>query len=428
MIQELFNSAIEWLKNNQFASGGLVLGVGAVAYRHGGKVLAIIKGFIWRRIFITVRMDRFNYGFEWMRSWLGDFLSENDKLIHEYEIKASNDGNRSDIALNQSDGRWFLTPEGFRVFVNMSRIEEKTDFGTRIYNKMTLTTGRWNKTKLRALMSKIGTEYGQKKAGKIYMPNQDGTDWVEWCDVPATKIEHVILDSDTKDKLLDDLQQFLDSEERYRELGLSYKRGYLLYGPPGNGKTSLIRALANHLNKSIAFVKGSSLRFSDVQQLIGRTGSDKLIVIEDIDRSTVVNEQRPQKTDEKETTDVPYSRTAGNILQDILNLMDGVQGGNGQIIITTANHPERLDKAFLRPGRIDRQVELANASKEQAHAIFIRFFGEGCQDLAKAFADNFEPGKLSMAQLQQIILANLEDPTAAINAMANHTAVKHEVS
>lgn len=385
---------LDFLRNNQFASGGLMMGIGAILYRHGSSMLCTVRDFFWRRIFITVKMDRWTYGFEWVRCWLGDALEDSEKIIHEYEIRAHVGSSKSDITLNQSDGKWLIAPDGFRVFVNMHRVEEQTDHGTRVYNKMTLTTGRWNKKKLVALMSHVGEDYGQKRAGKIYMPDKDGTDWIEWCDIPETSMDHIILSSNIKENLLDDLDVFLDSEERYRELGLSYKRGYLLYGPPGNGKTSLIRALANHLGKSIAFVKGSSLAGGSVQQLIARTGSDKLIVVEDIDRSAVVNEE------DKEANDLG-SRMAGNVLQDILNLLDGVQGGNGQILITTANHPEKLDKAFMRPGRIDCKIELENADSEQSRLMFVKFFGEhGADD----FASGIVPGEKSMAEVQQILL------------------------
>ena len=81
--------------------------------------------------------------------------------------------------------------------------------------------------------------------------------------------------------------------------------------------------------------------------------------------------------------------------------MDGVQGGNGQIIIATANHPERLDPAFLRPGRIDYKIELTNGSKEQARAMFVRFHGE---EGADEFADSIVGGQFSMAELQQQVM------------------------
>ena len=381
---------LEFFRNNQFASGGLALGAGTILYKHGAGLFWSVKDFIWKRLFITVRMDRFTYGFEWMRSWLGDSLESSGKLIHEYEIEAIVNSKNSSIELSQSDGRWLFKPDGFRVFINMHRIEEQTELGTRVYNKMTLTTGRWNRRRLVGMMAKIGEDYGRKRAGKIYTPNGDGTDWVVWCKLPYNKLSDVILDDGMQEALVADLDLFMRSEDRYLELGLSYKRGYLLHGPPGNGKTSMIRALANHLGKSIAFVRGSSLCITAVRQLIARAGSDKLIVIEDIDRSSAATDEKPDGLLGKEST-----------LQDVLNLMDGVQGGNGQIIITTANHPERLDPAFLRPGRIDYQIELTNGSRAQARALFVRFHGE---DGADAFVDGLDDGQFSMAELQQMVM------------------------
>lgn len=407
--------AMEFLRNNHFASGGVVLGIGAMLYRHGGTIVSKIRGFVSRRLFVTVKIDRWTYGFEWIRAWIKEQLEKEKKLIYEYEIEAEIQGNDSTITLRQSDGRWFLTPRGFRIFVQMDRVEEKTDTGTRIYSKMSLMTARWNRKKLEHLMSVVGAQYGKKPAGKIYIPNQDGADWEVWCNVPETNLEHIVLPADLKRSLLEDLDTFINSEERYRNLGLSYKRGYLLFGPPGNGKTSLIRALAHHLNKSIAFVKAADLARQKVQNLISKTGGDKIIVVEDIDRASVVNAvPEPHALARATTEEVELIAWRQDSLQTILNLLDGVQGGNGQIIIMTANHPERLDAAFLRPGRIDRKFGLDNANRIQIEELFVKFYGSDKREVAKIFSALLPSGKISMARLQQHFIAYIDNHTDAI--------------
>ena len=429
---EVFDSALEWLKANQFASGGMVLGVGAMAYRHGGSILGSIKGFISRRVFVTVKIDRWTYGFEWVRSWLRNELESKHRIIHEFEINASICNNESDIKLTQSDGRWLVCPNGFRIFANMSRVEEQTNNGTKIYSKMSLTTMRWNKKKLEKLMSQIGNEYGNKPPGQIYTPNSDGTDWEVWCNVPDTKFEHVILPHALRSDILSDLDTFLKAEKRYRELGISYKRGYLLFGPPGNGKTSFIRAIAHHLDKSIAFVKASRLAKPSIQHLISKTGSDKIIVIEDIDRANIVNASL-RGQEEKTTLDAQSQLIDDHnqeSLQAILNLLDGVQGGNGQIIITTANHPERLDPAFLRPGRIDRKFKLSNGTNEQVVSLFIKFFGEEHRDAGETFASMLPEEMFSMARIQQHLIENQNDcggVVSNINRLLNDEFTKKEL-
>ena len=83
---------IEWMmecfRNNEFAAGGLAIGSATILYRHGGQFVASMRSFLWKRLFVTVRMDRFTYGFEWVRAWLCDSLEDSGKLIHEYEIEA----------------------------------------------------------------------------------------------------------------------------------------------------------------------------------------------------------------------------------------------------------------------------------------------------------------------------------------------------
>ncbi len=78
----------------------------------------------------------------------------------------------------------------------------------------------------------------------------------------------------------------------------------------------------------------------------------------------------------------------------------------------TTNHPESLDAALLRPGRVDRRVEFANATAHQARRLFLRFF-PGEEELAQVFAEGVEDEEASMATLQERLLQFRDDPEAA---------------
>ncbi|XP_059661427.1 AAA-ATPase At3g50940-like [Cornus florida] len=165
--------------------------------------------------------------------------------------------------------------------------------------------------------------------------------------------KNLAMDSGLKKALVEDLENFLRGEGFYRRIGKAWKRGYLLYGPPGTGKSSLIAAIANHLNFDIY-----DLDLADVQSnwhlrsLLLSTSSRSIIVIEDIDCTIKL-----QNREDGEVQDNSQKVT----LSGLLNFIDGLWSycGDERVIIFTTNHKERLDPALLRAGRMDMHVEMS---------------------------------------------------------------------
>ena len=83
----------------------------------------------------------------------------------------------------------------------------------------------------------------------------------------------------------------------------------------------------------------------------------------------------------------------------LLNAIDGVASQEGCILIMTTNHLEKLDPAFVRPGRVDVMKEIRNASQEQLKKMFLRFYS-GDEDIASEFSRRLPVGVISMAKLQ----------------------------
>ncbi|KLO10975.1 P-loop containing nucleoside triphosphate hydrolase protein [Schizopora paradoxa] len=199
----------------------------------------------------------------------------------------------------------------------------------------------------------------------------------------------IVLEPGVKDMLLADCRDFLTSEDWYAERGIPFRRGYLLHGVPGSGKTSLIHSLAGELGLDIYVVSLSSKGMSDntLATLMGQVPSRCILLLEDLDAAFTRGVSRdanstgsPTSTTTTSTTTTPKPTTAvesdGSTLSlsGLLNSLDGVAAAEGRLLFATTNHIERLDPALSRPGRMDVWVNFTNASKWQAEGIFKCFF------------------------------------------------------
>ena len=161
--------------------------------------------------------------------------------------------------------------------------------------------------------------------------------------------------------LLEDARRFLVRQAWYAERGVPWRRGYLFHGQPGTGKTSLIRALASELDLDLAALDLSmpELNDSGLRDLLGSLPKRAALVLEDID---TVAPGRDPKTDRRLS------------LSGLLNALDGLGAAEGRLMFMTSNHPERLDPALIRPGRIDLSVAIGPLGPADAARMVARFY------------------------------------------------------
>ncbi|KAH0583154.1 hypothetical protein H2248_011037 [Termitomyces sp. 'cryptogamus'] len=217
----------------------------------------------------------------------------------------------------------------------------------------------------------------------------------------------IVLQPGVKDMLLADCKDFLTSEEWYAERGIPFRRGYLLHGVPGSGKTSLIHSLAGELGLDIYVVSLSSKGMSDntLTTLMGHVPSRCILLLEDLDAAFTRSVSR-----DSSSTGTPTAATASTSssttestdgstlsLSGLLNSLDGVAAAEGRLLFATTNHIERLDPALSRPGRMDVWVNFTHATKWQAEGIFKCFFP--CKPTSNNAASNAAPTDASQTNL-----------------------------
>lgn len=91
-----------------------------------------------------------------------------------------------------------------------------------------------------------------------------------------------------------------------------------------------------------------------------------------------------------------------------MNALDGLASPAGAIIVLTSNHPERLDPALLRHGRVDLKCEFPHATEKQVADLFRSFYPDCSVEAAVKFSKSFEPGKMNLAALQDFFIQNRE--------------------
>jgi hypothetical protein len=205
----------------------------------------------------------------------------------------------------------------------------------------------------------------------------------------------VVLDSPVKAALVADFHNYLRSEEWYRTMGLSYKRGYMFYGPPGTGKTSLVLALASEGKRDIYSLDLSKMNSdADLDQAFEQLPDTCLVVLEDVDAMGTMTHSRVQQQQQQQQQEPPVttkpnaivdallaasgvddsSQRQGVSLSALLNHLDGVGSNHGRIFVLTTNHPEVLDPALVRPGRVDMKICMGLCSQDQLRQFFVLYF------------------------------------------------------
>lgn len=197
-------------------------------------------------------------------------------------------------------------------------------------------------------------------------------------DYKGRNFSNVFVPNKQEDLILNSVNSFMHSREWYMQHHIPYHFGILLYGPPASGKTSIAQAIVEQFKiRNTVVVTGDSLYklasiVDESAPFYYSKNKSRAVIVEDIDCSEISSMRGSVPDTYKNKED--YQRSG---LGTLLNSIDGIYAPSNIIYIFTTNHPEQIDPALIRPGRIDLALKIDYANEETFRKFCEFHYGEG---------------------------------------------------
>ncbi|KAK3303457.1 BCS1 N terminal-domain-containing protein [Chaetomium strumarium] len=367
---EIYNMLMAWVANQRFSQGA-------------------------RRFVVNTNLNS--------RSWY--LWRWDDDEEAEEEEQAVDSRKKKALAYTPTFGsHWFLYKGRILIFRRTQNTQQSAFLTVSEREEISISCFGRNPWILKELLHQAREEYMKRDEAKtlIYRgTTKSGSSEPQWqrCMARTSRpFSTVILNEKVKQELIDDVTDYLNPATRrwYSNRGIPYRRGYLLYGPPGTGKSSLSLALAGFFKMRIYIVSLSSVTANEenLATLFAELPRRCVVLLEDIDTAGLThtredgnqggdngndNDNETNSTNTTRNSRLPPGATpnpnpnnnSGRLsLSGLLNILDGVASQEGRVLIMTTNHIDKLDKALIRPGRVDMIVKFDRADTEMIASLF----------------------------------------------------------
>ncbi|KXJ70494.1 mitochondrial chaperone BCS1 [Aedes albopictus] len=407
--------------NPYFGAGfGLFgLGAGAAMLRKGLQGALIL---FRRHYMITLEVPCRDKSYQWVLQWITQKGAKHTQhLSVETSFQQRDTGHiKTKYDFIPSIGTHIMRYGGTWIKVDRAREQHTLDLHAGIpWETVQLTAFGRDKNLYFKILEEARQLALKNTEGKTIMYSAMGSEWRPFGHPRKRRpLKSVVLDDGVSDRILRDCREFIQNPQWYADRGIPYRRGYLLYGPPGCGKSSFITALAGEIEFGICLLNLSERGLTDdrLNHLMNVAPQQSIILLEDIDAAFLSREDtKMQKAAFEGLNRVTFS--------GLLNCLDGVASTEARIVFMTTNYLERLDPALIRPGRVDVKEYVGYCTRHQLEQMFMRFYaGEEGAINAKIFADKvLQDGRnVSPAQVQGYFMIHKMSDQATVLENVNN--------
>jgi len=258
----------------------------------------------------------------------------------------------------------------------------------------------------------------RERGGAITVHNWSTKDssWEERQDVLPRKLSTVCISEKNRTDILKRIDEFTENKAKYRRKGLTYKLSMIFTGPPGTGKSTLCKSVAGHYAKDLYLLDLASMTNKSLLNALTTVKPGSIVLIEDVDGAgNAVKDRTDEKQDLVTMLDIQELT-----LQGVLNAIDGVISLDNVLIFMTTNHPEKLDAAFQRKGRIDYHYVIDNMTKTEIQDYMKIMYDDhpSIQNMLSALnhvgrSDLWLPG----CEVENAYKENMEDPLGFVDEL-----------
>lgn len=299
----------------------------------------------------------------------------------------------SDIAMGYGK-HWFIFG---KFLMSFERVVNNSSMTYDINEEIILTAIGRNHQVFNDLFTRIKDTFEKENLLRVSVWSQNS--WKVLSRQYIRNMSSVFIGKEQKDLINEHIINFMQNKNWSIEKGVPWRTGILLSGPPGTGKTSLIKAISGMLPSKSLYILSGNLSDRDMRDALASVVEGGVVAIEDIDVSGICTNRD--------------SDDSGNTLSGLLNAIDGPAAGEGRILIATTNNIKSLDPALIREGRFDLKLEIGYLTNETLKSYIKHFYPN-----APCIDDWSVKDKITPAKVQTLILSNKHDCIKVLNEVA----------
>ena len=401
-LNDLYAAFLSFTKSNQIVGGALSLwGLGVITYLAKGVPTRIFK-FVLRETTTTLTVNSADQVFYDFLKWVT--VNKNHSFVRELNLMNPVRWGTEEAILSIGYGRVYFTFNNHILY--MDRVKDQSNQTAERKEEIKLTLVGRNKKVFQDLFSNI-REFNREETRytRIYQYHNDR--WETACKSYKRSLKTVAVEPGKKAQIIAHIDNFMAEKQWHLDNGVPWRTGILLSGPPGTGKTSLIKALCAHYDKPVYILNLSELTDKTLQAAMATIPEKAIVAVEDMDTAGI---GRPRASRDEQKTEGHGTPKSDKIefslltLSGVLNAFDGLTSNDGRIIVATTNHVDSLDTALIREGRFDLKVEIGYMTDEVYRSYLSRFYP------SFDFSDYRVSKNVAPCLVQKLIFDHRDDP------------------